>query len=372
MGNKRKHQEVEMIKLLPKLPLYYLSRQLPINTPMPFSYTFSVTYHCQARCKTCRIYDRDPVQELTAMEWKTIFRGLGKSPYWVTLSGGEPFLNKGIYEIYYYLNEYCSPSIVNIPTNGQMPEVIENNVRVMADTWPRTRLIINLSLDHFADKKNDIIRGVKGYTSNAYDTLHRLIDLSREYDNLEVGIHTVVSDDNVGDLEEISSKLSRLLLEPGNYITEIAENRSELYTCGLGVMPSKVKYQRAINKLIANNYKGLKPVFRRQYYRDVVKWLYTEQGRACFAGYTTCQISPDGDVWQCCMLAEPMGNLRHEGYDFKKIWNSKQARRVRSKNKGCSCPMANVGYTNILMSPAAMISIAAEIIVKWSIKKGGK
>ena len=30
------------------------------------------------------------------------------------------------------------------------------------------------------------------------------------------------------------------------------------------------------------------------------------------------QLTPDGDVWACCVKSEVLGNLRESGYDFKK------------------------------------------------------
>ena len=74
--------------------------------------------------------------------------------------------------------------------------------------------------------------------------------------------------------------------------------------------------------------------FRKRYYRLVKDIL--REGRMfipCYAGYASCQISPEGDLWACCMRAEVMGNLRETGYDFNKVWFSENARSGAKSNQ---------------------------------------
>ncbi|MEN3314494.1 MAG: hypothetical protein V7605_728, partial [Acidimicrobiaceae bacterium] len=51
--------------------------------------TVSTNFRCNFRCQTCNVYDRK-VKELEADEWAQVFRSLGRSPVWMTFSGGEP------------------------------------------------------------------------------------------------------------------------------------------------------------------------------------------------------------------------------------------------------------------------------------------
>jgi hypothetical protein len=43
-------------------------------------------------------------------------------------------------------------------------------------------------------------------------------------------------------------------------------------------------------------------------------------------------------------------NLRQVGYDFKRVWFSPEADRIRHSicAKECLCPLANASYTNML------------------------
>ena len=188
--------------------------------------------------------------------------------------------------------------------------------------------------------------------------------------NFTLGIHTVISNFNVDKFPEIYKELIKM--EPDSYITEIAEERVELGTIGEAITPSYEKYKNAIDFLIGeikkNNLSGVAKIarsFRLEYYELVKKYLLEkDQVIPCFAGITSCQISPDGDVWPCCIRADSMGNLRENGYNFKEIWNSKAAHKIRKsiKNRECACPLANASYTNLLVSPRSLIKVAYNLI----------
>jgi len=352
-----------MKQLLKQALKHQLARYSLAEVPLPFNYTLGLTYKCQARCKTCRIYERQPVDELTTDEWSKVFNSIGESPYWITFTGGEPFLRKDITRLYEYLVTYCQPAIVNIPTNGQLAGTIAESVHEMLTTSSTTQLIINLSLDHHIPEKNDEIRGLKGYMNKALDTLIELNMLKNHFDNLEVGIHTVISEFNVTEFPEIRERLLELPIDPANYITEIAEQRVELGTKKLPITPLSWQYKEAIKPLVANGYRNTKQAFRKQYYKNVSSWLYNGNTMPrCFAGRTSCQITPDGQVWNCCIQAKVMGNLRDWNYNFKALWNSYQAQFIRGLSEKCTCPMANVNYTNMLMSPKQMIKVGRNLL----------
>ena len=85
-----------MMQLLTKIPKYQVARAFKTTPPLPINYTLALTFRCQAQCKTCHIHEREPVAEMTKEEWRLVFEGLGESPYWVTFTGGEPFLYQDI------------------------------------------------------------------------------------------------------------------------------------------------------------------------------------------------------------------------------------------------------------------------------------
>lgn len=352
-----------MIELLPRIPKYQMARMFHQTPPLPINYTLGLTYKCQARCLTCRIYDHPRVEEMTPGEWEKVFQGLSNSPYWVTFTGGEPFLYADLCEVYWLLISKCKPKIVNIPTNGQMVDRISRWVWDMAKMSPETKLIVNVSIDHHVPEENDKIRGLGGYTEKALGTLKILNALAETVDNLEIGIHTVLSRFNIGQFQEIHKYLPYLIPKRRNYITEIAEKRVELNTVKLNITPYNWQYREVIKLLVNGRRNGIKQAFRGEYYQNVNRLLAGESNKipTCYAGYTSCQITPDGEVWACCIKADSMGSLRENDYQFQEIWRSEKARDVRKDTENCACPMANVSYTNILMSLPSLFRIARRI-----------
>jgi MoaA/NifB/PqqE/SkfB family radical SAM enzyme len=237
--------------------------------------------------------------------------------------------------------------MINIPTNGLLPEHIEKHVWQMCKMAPKTLFTVNVSIDHIGTK-DDEIRGVPNAYEKAIETVKRLQLLRQE--NLSVGIHTVISKFNADDFSEIYTTLSKLV-EHSLYITEIAENRNELCTMYLDINPTAEQYKYATDCI--NSGTGMKGFLRGRYYRNTSQWLRNKKRVIpCYAGHASCQITPNGDVWFCCISAKSVGNIRE--HDFRDIWRGKKATEVR-ENTTCSCPLANASYTNMILSPWSLL-----------------
>jgi len=369
-----------LLKLLPAITGYKLSRSLNLKPPLPINITVSVTNLCNSKCKTCFIWKlyRDRLElkeeEFETWEFERTFESLGKKPIWFTLSGGEPYLRPDIVKICIAVCEYCSPYIINIPTNALLPSVIEDKTRKILEQRNDVKLIVNLSLDGVGEK-HDEIRGIAGNFDRLIDTFQRLMKLKEEFRNLSIGVHSVISRYNVDQVLHLYEFVRRL--DPDSYITEVAEKRAELFTMNCDIVPDLGSYAETINvisKEVKKDYSRSKSfvskliqAFRVEYYQIVTQELWIHrQIVPCYAGYASCQISPYGDVWPCCVLGydKPMGNLREVSYDFKKIWFSDRADEVREYIKGesCACPLANAHYTNILCSFKEMLKVFQAII----------
>jgi MoaA/NifB/PqqE/SkfB family radical SAM enzyme len=357
------------VLLLSKIPsihrFYRFSGQ---HAPMPVNVTVSLLYSCNSRCMTCNVYEKK-VKNLKVDEYDKIFDSMGEAPFWFTLSGGEPFLRKDIVDICKIAYERCKPGIINIPTNGSLNEIIPDRVEQIVKNSPESEIIINLSLDEIGEA-HDKIRGFPGNWDNAMKT-YKALDKLRSYPNFTIGIHTVISNFNVDRFPAIYKEL--IQLGPDSYITEIAEERVELGTIGEPITPDPQKYFSAIDFLIAemkkNKLTGMAKIarsFRFEYYELVKKFLFkNEQIIPCFAGIASCQISPDGHLWPCCVRADSMGNLRDHDYDFVKIWNSPEGKKIRKSiiNRECACPLANASYTNLLISPLSLTRVVKRLII---------
>ena len=358
-----------MFELIPKIIGYKFFRAMGFPRLLPINYTVSVLYTCNSRCKTCNVWKKK-AENLTLSEYEIIFKKIGKAPYWITISGGEPFLRNDIVEICQIIYKYSKPKIINIPTNGLLTNKIAENVQKIAESCPKSQIIINLSIDGIGEQ-HDEIRQIPGNYQKAMETYEKLKKM--KYKNLSIGIHTVISKFNVQNFAQIATSLMNL--KPDSYITEIAEERNELDTINAEITPDKISYGSAIDFLIHRikneKFKGMNKItqaFRIEYYGLVKKILRDKkQVIPCYAGIASIQIAPDGDVWSCCIKAESMGNLRKEDYNLRKIFFNKKFKKDRkSIKKGeCYCPLANASYTNMLMDFPTLLRVFYRSFLRW-------
>ena len=357
-----------MTKVLPQVPVLKASHKTGRMLTLPANITVSVSYRCNSRCKTCNVWLL-PNDDLTFEEWDRVFQSLGNAPYWFTFSGGEPTLRKDLPEMVEAAYRHCRPGIINIPTNGIQDRVIPSRVERVLEAAPKSEVIINLSIDGVSEAHNRI-RGVRNNWSRAMSTYGRLKDLKAKHKNLTLGIHTVISNYNVDSFPQLCEFVQREL-KPDSYITEIAEERVELDTVGLGITPSVEKYTVAIDTLLESmrdkkltGVAEITQAFRREYY-EIVKRTLREQRQVipCMAGVASAQIAPNGDVWTCCVRAESMGNLREHDYDFGSVWRTGKARQLRRSIKAgeCYCPLANAAYTNMLTHTPTVMRVARDV-----------
>ncbi len=358
-----------MLSIFFRIIGYWIMKHLGFPRIKPMNYTVSLLYTCNSRCSTCRIWKKK-ANNLSVDEYRKIFRSIGRSPYWITFSGGEPFLRKDIVEVISTIYQISRPRIINIPTNGLLVSTIVEKTAAIAKACPKASIIINVSIDGI-ENQHDEIRNVPGNYKKAVSTFQKLKALNLP--NLSVGIHTVISRYNVDSFFSIANTLMRM--NPDSYITEIAEERVELDTVGLDITPTKVAYKSAIDFLIHSikntRFKGMSKItmaFRIEYY-NLVKAIMRDEKQVipCYSGIASCQISPDGDVWSCCVRAKSLGNLRDKHYSFGKVWWGKLARKDRRSihKKECWCPLANASYTNMLMDIPTLIRVSYRSFLKW-------
>lgn len=348
--------------LLIKLPSYYLFRWFGYPKLLPFNYTFLISTRCNSRCKTCNIW-KEKGKELDLKEWEKIFLSLGKSPFWVTISGGEPFLQKHLVSMVFLLDKICQPAIINIPTNSLLGEKVSLDVEKILQKITQAKLVINLSLDGVG-KDHDEVRGIQGNFDKVMANYQNLKKLQQKHPNLIVGFGTVISKFNFKKIKKVADLAFNL--EPDQYVSEIAEERVELLTVGKKITPSLKEYSEAINCLV-NKMEGYKfsglgrisRAFRFAYYQFVKSYLQGKKLLPDFAGFVSCEITSQGIVWPSCIKGEEMGDLKRVGFNFRKAWFSSQAKKVRDKIKkeGTSYPLANAFYSSVLFHPPTLFKV---------------
>jgi len=273
--------------------------------------------------------------------------------------------------------KYLQPKIIHIPTNGISSESIRDLTRrcleIISDYDPKVPLSVKPSIDGVGEI-HDEIRGVRGNFRQLEKTIGHLKKIEEEYPNFHLELGTVISRFNVQYLPEIEDYVHSIGVQ--SYRNEIAENRTEFFNIDDDITPDADTYESLIREFsakIRGNIKGkrhltrLTEAFRLTYYDLAVKILREKrQVIRCYAGISNVHINYDGEVWPCCVLgySKPMGSLRDEGYDFQKVWYSKQANRVRKyiRDGNCACPLANQAYSNILFTPAYLVKVIGNAV----------
>jgi MoaA/NifB/PqqE/SkfB family radical SAM enzyme len=367
--------------LLPtRLVAHMLHKSVGWPKKIPSSVTVSVTNQCNSQCKTCFIWslykDKPEAKkrEFSADEFERTFASLGTGVVWVTFSGGEPFLRRDLAEICEAAEENCKPGIITIPTNCLLPQAIVPSMRKILERCSEPTFVINLSLDGL-NGKHDEIRGIPGNWKRFLETYNALKDLKKEFENLHIGVHSVVSKFSIDGLLDLYEYVKEL--KPDSYITELAERRTELFNCNKDITPTPSAYLSFINELSrrlrrdyltsSDQMSKLTQAFRITYYQIAAKILKeNRQAIPCYAGIASCQITPYGDIWPCCILGYDMvmGNLRETDYDFNKVWTSRKADWIRRyiADKNCACPLANAHYTNMMCSPWTLLKVARNFV----------
>ncbi len=356
-----------MLKLLSKIPFYWAYRKFGWPLMMPFSIVVSVSYRCNSKCKTCDVW-RKPNDDMSLEEWDKTFEKIGRGPLYFTFTGGEPFMRKDTAEMALSAYKHSQPSVITIPTNGILTKQVINQVDRLCAGAPKSKIGINLSLDEVGER-HDEIRMVPGNWKKAMKTWEALKELQQDHPNLVLTNHTVISNYNIDRFFEIYAGLEPL--EPDSYITEIAEERVELDTIGWEITPMAEKYgpiadflsEKARERPVSG-FAKITQAFRAEYYQLAKRTLYErKQVIPCYAGWASCQIAPNGDLWSCCIRAEGVGNLRENNYDLRPIWQgSSMAKLRRSIYRGeCHCPMANASYANMILHPPTMAKVAATV-----------
>jgi MoaA/NifB/PqqE/SkfB family radical SAM enzyme len=369
-----------ILTLAPKLPLYWLFRRFGWPRLYPFSIVVSVSFRCNSKCRTCDVW-RKPNDDMTAEEWDKVFAGLGRTPFYVTFTGGEPFLRKDLDELVISAYRHCRPAVITIPTNGLLTGRIAERADRICRECPESQIGLNLSLDGIG-AEHDAIRGVPGNWERALETWARLKEIQKTRPNLLLSVHTVVSRFNQDRFRQIYDGLQ--FLRPDSYITEVAEERVELGTVGWEITPEPDAYApiadflseqaRAAPARRRLSLRGVARVtrvtafgqaFRAQYYQ-LAKRVLAERTQVipCYAGWASAHIAPNGDIWSCCVRAEPVGNLRQTGYDLAPIWFGERMAKLRRSiyAKECACPMANASYANMLLHPPTVVRVAREVL----------
>jgi radical SAM protein with 4Fe4S-binding SPASM domain len=332
---------------------------MSVANGLPNQLTYFVTSKCNGKCIHCFYWKslNKKRDELTIDEIEKISKNINHL-YWLYISGGEPFLRDDlakICELFYKNNKVKS---IVIPTNALLPEKIAKITEEILISCDKAKVTVNLSIDGL-DSLHDKIRGVKGSFNKLLSTYKLLQKLKIKYHNFALGANIVCSKYNQEQLMDIYSFLKNKMAFDNINLSLIRGNPKDFKSTNVDL-----RYYKTLTEVMDNGYKqytgfvhNIACAKDRLMHKIILKTVENKrQIIDCYACRTSAVIDEVGNVYPCEML-QKIGNLRENNYNFKEIWLSDNAKKIRDdiRNKKCFCThecfISNSILSNIRMMP---------------------
>lgn len=332
----------------------------------PAEITFFVTARCNFRCEHCfnwrRMKGGNYKNELSIDEIEKIAQTI--PPFLrLSLSGGEPFLRDDLAKLCRAFYKNCQVKFITIPTNASLPEKIAKDTEQILRDCPKLFLNVSLSLDGLGKNRDNVV-GRKNTHISLVKTAQEIKRIQKKYSNLGLGVITTQTSYNQSQLDEIY-KFALKTLKVDNFGFNIVR------------MHPKVKkearadlkiYKRFTQKLIKEKCSPklnfpLSTLFiakKNLVFEQVLKINQRKKYLIpCFSGNLRVVIDEAGNVYPCETLQYRcdnqqflMGNLRDYDFNFKKLFFSSKAQKIKKyiKETKCFCAHECDLETNILFN----------------------
>lgn len=299
------------------------------------------TSRCNYNCFACPCpgYREEYQKELSADQWIAVLKDLKSylGSFHVNFSGGEPFLHKGIFEI----ARFCKGNGIYMGATTNASHINRENSDEILESFAS----LNISIDSFSRKNNDIIRNRKDAAEIVHNAITCLKDsMKRGNRKLPIYLKTVVMRPNLNDLVDIvkycrDEKLSGVMFQPLEIYpaTDKAVKeriREELWIDNLDEL------HEAITELIDLKRQGYPCLtdettlrkFEKVFDRDAT-W---ERSNHCYIGYNAFMIGVDGSIQFICNqsgIGTSLGSLTE--HSIRELWEGPKAHKIREKIKSC-------------------------------------
>lgn len=309
---------------------------------------FLVSSKCELRCQHCffwRDLDDRSIVDLSLEEIRRISASMDDL-FYLVLAGGEPYVRRDLFEIVEtFRRQNGLRRLVVISDGWQTERIVETAGRIL-DAFPDMDFTQCVSIDGLREV-HDEIRGREGSFERAVATVRGLKALKARHANLAVQTLTTYMSLNAAperidplyaflrdDLRPDKIGLNLIRQDPRNPATK------EVDVAG---------YERITRRIAEDTFAGR---LTNRYPGDggavtavdlLMHELIARTARtggcqlACQAGVETGVLYSDGRLATCEILA-PLANLREHGYDFRRVWFSREAGEVRARIRDrCRC-----------------------------------
>lgn len=249
----------------------------------------------------------------------------------ISLTGGEPFLSKHLYNLLDYLNRSEKIVSIDILTNGTL--ITDEDVTKLKQYDKLHQ--IQISLDGGTEKIHDSIRG-NGNFRKAINGIRNL-----KAGGLEVALMYTLQKLNIDGYDDfidlaISENVDAVTVER---VTPCGQSALEEIIPADEIKRIYTDITKRANKMLA------KPVIRRGrplWINTVCDSTRTDCtiGGFCPVGFTALAILHDGTVLPCRRMEIPLGNILTDGlykiwYTSDVLWKIRDKNNLKGKCHGC-------------------------------------
>lgn len=312
--------------------LYFLSKRLDYPLYSPRNVTLTLNYACNQKCIMCGIRKLEFAKshEIKVWEAKKIIDEMVRLRIPdLVITGGEPFLYNGIFDIIDYARSR-NRKIIMI-TNGFYEENIVDKIGSSGVDH------LQISLDGACEEVYDSIRGVEGSFKVVIRNIKKLVSGGKS-----VGSTVTITRQNFRDLRAIADLArdlgcSRLAIRPA-HVNNADPQDKDFSGSRFWITPDEIaEFKIVIKELKLFNRDtgfldfppGLDSLV------DYFKTGYLPAMGSCFLGFTRMIVSYDGKrsygVWMCEDMA---GDIRKDS--LADIWRGRKARELRGKIRRCA------------------------------------
>lgn len=297
----------------------YRNKQLLAEKPKLYNLFWETTLRCNAKCKHCGSRAGENCNfkdELTTIEIKKALQSIANkvnaNEILLNITGGEPLLRKDLFEVMEFAHELGYHW--GMTTNAIL--INDDNIEKMKKTGMTT---ISISLDGL-ENSHDEFRGVKGSYIKIIENIEKL---KKANFIIQLQITTVISKNNINELERMYVKISELGIDTWRIVNMDPIGRAE----DNGNLALEDKDYVKLFEFIKEKRKKAK--FNITYgCSHFLSMKYENEVRNnsffCVAGFTTASILYNGDIYVCPNVERRkeliQGNIRND--DFIQVWEN--------------------------------------------------
>jgi len=317
---------------------------------------YSVTWRCNARCKSCSIWRKTTgendlsVEEVDKFCKSSLLKNVGR----IVLSGGEPTLRKDLPDLVFVLHKNFPKAKISMTINGLLADRSYKMIKEIVKRNPKLE-IENIGISLNGPKEiHDRTRGIIGSFDNAVKTYKLVKDL------VPTRFSFTYLEDNLNYFEWVQ-----------NYAKELG---TEAYLCWT-VMNDRFDTQNEAWEFLQKDLKN----HLRDYLKDkkfftriTLSYLYDnflkKKFMQCYAARQFFHLDPEGNIYPCNFELSKdriLGNIRKTS--FEEIWNDPKRQKILNEIDCGKCIYQNGPCGDSDLNYSNQNNLWA--LFKWYIKK---